>query len=831
MDSSQRQILMAIAEVATPPGAHVPQFDADMLDRVDNVVRRLGPGGPAGYGAMLRVVDLAAVPLSGRRLSRLDREPRARVLERLNQGRSSGLIRAVTAPIKMALASHRDVVESLGASRKVELPMAREVGRWEQRIFDAGSMADEEIEVDAVVVGTGAGGAPVANALAGAGYAVLMLEAGNHYTRKDFNGPLLDQYKKLYRDRGLTFALGNTLIPIPIGKSVGGSTTINSGTCYRAPAAVQHRWQLEDGLRDFAPGSLDAHYERVETMLDVAPAHPSVLGGCADVIARGCEALGYTHGPLLRNAPGCDGQGVCCFGCPTDAKRSTNVSYVPAALEKGAMLFTGARVETILCEGNRAVGVIAKARDASGNERTITVRAATVVLACGTIHTPALLLRNGLANSSGRVGRDLTIHPASHSWARFDESIRGWEAIPQGYAIDEFIDQGIRFEGAFVPIDIAGAFMGPVGPKWTELVEKFDELASFGFMVADTSRGRVSLDKNGKPRMRYWLNRGDLQQMIRAQGILARVFLAAGATEIYPAMRHFDRLSSEGDIERMEREAPKKLRAFDMDISAYHPLGTCRMGRDPSRYVVAPNHETHDVANLFICDGSAIPGPLGVNPQMTVMAFSERASAFIAERIDRTATKPLPRQQESLIEFDETMTGSCERVADGVTCDLSFHVNAALPKERYTRAGLTSWGALWRLQGTLDMEGLASGVPCHGSLRMRPLSGDGALIYDLSFTGNDGEDYQLRGEKNVSLSSPIGGMTTLHTSVRRRSDNTVVAQGVLRFELSQLLPWLASWRLSAATSVETGAPAPVTEFPPQPQRDDTSAVPPRASAG
>src|SRR2546428_8038305 len=99
------------------------------------------------------------------------------------------------------------------------------------------------------------------------------------------------------------------------------------------------------------------YYGRVEGVLQVTRAEPRYVGGMGRVIARGCEALGYHHhGPLKRNAPACDGQGVCCFGCPTDAKRSTNVSYIPLALRAGAELFTGARMTRVIVDGGRARG-------------------------------------------------------------------------------------------------------------------------------------------------------------------------------------------------------------------------------------------------------------------------------------------------------------------------------------------------------------------------------------------------------------------------------------------------------------------------------------------
>src|SRR5262249_24616109 len=147
---------------------------------------------------------------------------------------------------------------------------------------------------------------------------------------------------------------------IPLGQTVGGSTTVNSGTCFRAPARILDTWHRDLGLDELGVDQLAPYYERVEGVLGVEAAKKELLGGNGRVIARGCEALGCTrHGPLRRNAPACDGQGVCGFGCPTDAKRSTNVSYVPLALKAGAELFTNAKVRRVITSGGRATGVVA----------------------------------------------------------------------------------------------------------------------------------------------------------------------------------------------------------------------------------------------------------------------------------------------------------------------------------------------------------------------------------------------------------------------------------------------------------------------------------------
>lgn len=787
---AERWTFLQIAEVATPAGERIPAPDASTIEEVEKFVDGLGRGTLLGYRALLRALDVAAVPLTGKTLSSLGREERAAVLTRLAQNdKSFWFVRAATAPMKIAQAQTRPVQEAFGMNGRT-LPVARERHRWEDQIVDARTLEnDETLEVDVVVVGTGAGGAPVAKELASRGHAVVMVEAGGYFSRADFHGRAFDRQRKLYYANGLTSTIGNCVIPVPLGRTVGGSTTINSGTCYRLPGQTSRRWQLEHGLHDLGPGSLDEYFDRVESTLEVEAAKEA-LGGCADVISRGADALGYVHGPLLRNAPGCDGQGLCCFGCPTDAKRSTNLSYVPRAIERGAAVYCNARVTRVLIEGGRAVGIVARAGGKNGAARTLTVRARAVVLACGTVNTPALLLRQGIANSSGQVGRNLTIHPASYAWAEVDQEVRGWEAIPQGYSVDEFEDLGIRFEGAFLPLEMAAGAMGQIGARWTHLVERFDRLACFGFMIAETSRGRVNL-VGGKPQMSYVLNDRDIRRIVQAQGILARIFFAGGAERVYPGMQLYEELEDLADVERLEREGPTRVRAHHIDMSAYHPLGTCRMGPEAGRSVIGPTQETWDVRGLFVCDGSAVPGPLGVNPQVTIMALSERAAQFVERRVEEAARPVRPAHKGTVIRFEETMSGLFQ-VDDVGVIDVSFTVRAIGGAS--IEEALRERGGTWRLEGTLDADGIASGSACEGTLVMSPMKRRATLVYDLYFEDADGVEHTLHGEKHTGLLGLLRGMTTLYTELRR--EGAKIGTGVMTFDLADIPSWLKSWRLA-----------------------------------
>jgi choline dehydrogenase-like flavoprotein len=792
LSPDERWIVVRIAEVATPPGRILPPPGGDTADALERLLEALGPAA-AGFRAALRALDLAAVVLEGARLSDLPFDRRLRALERLAESEASfALVRAVIAPLKIVRVDACAPLErALGAEPRVAgLPIAPERPRWEAQMTDARALGgDVELEVDCVVVGSGAGGAPVAARLAARGHAVLVLEEGGYYTRRDFQGRPLAMQRKLYRDHGLTLALGNVVVPVPLGCTVGGSTTVNSGTCYRTPSDVLRRWQLELGLHALAHGALDPHFEAVERMLEVAVSPPEVLGGVARVIARGCEALGWAHAPLARNAPGCDARGLCCFGCPTDAKRGTNLTYIPHALRHGARLFYHARVERVLLEGRRAVGV--EAWSVGGERRhRIAVRARTVVLACGAIHTPALLLANGLANASGQVGRNLTIHPAGYAWARFEEPIRGWEEVPQGYAVEEFAALGIRFEGGFVPLALAAGTLAPLGPRWTEIVEHFDRMAIFGFMIAERSRGRVWLGPRGEPRIAYRLCADDVRTIVRAQAILARIYFAAGAVRVMPGIHLVRELRDLDDVERFEREAPDRVRAHHLDLTAYHPLGTCRMGADPRRSVVSPEHETHDVEHLFVCDASAVPGPLGVNPQITIMALAERATAFVERRIEGRLRPAAPRPAATEIVFEETMSGTLTLAPDDHRVAASFTVRARADAD--LRRVWDERGGTLALEGTVSIPRLATKRPCRGTLWVRPLRGRGTVVYDLSFESDQGARCTLHGEKHAPMLSPFG-MTRLHTEVRREGE--LFGRGILRFEFARhFLPWLASFR-------------------------------------
>jgi hypothetical protein len=286
-------------------------------------------------------------------------------------------------------------------------------------------------------------------------------------------------------------------------------------------------------------------------------------------------------------------------------------------------------VTRILFEGDRAVGVeaIATTADTAGHRRRLTVRAPVVVIACGTLLTPPLLMKNGLGGRGSALGRNLTLHPAVGVYAEMDEEVRGWDAVPQGYGIHEFADEGLMMEDGFARMELAASVFPFTGRRYMEAMSRFNHLAMFGAMIAETSRGRVRPFPLGRlPLITYNLNRYDVDRLVRAIRELTRLFLAAGARRVFPSLPGFDEVVSLDDLHRLSKAT---FKAADLELIAFHPLGTAHLGADPHHSFLRPDHRCHDVRGLYVTDGSAVPGPLGVNPQETIMALATRAADAI----------------------------------------------------------------------------------------------------------------------------------------------------------------------------------------------------------
>ncbi len=483
------------------------------------------------------------------------------------------------------------------------------------------------------MIGAGAGGAVLAAELAEAGVRVVLLEQGPHHSPDGFTARPPQMLARLYRDAGQTLTLGNPPVLLPLGSGLGGTTLVNSGTCFRTPPAVLRAWREQLGL-DIDERELDACFARVEAALSVSEVTPELAGGNAEVARSGAQRLRWSHGYLRRNAKGCVGSGVCAFGCPTSAKQHTGITYVPRAIAAGAQVLTGATVLRVVMQGRRVSHVEAVlagsggAGEGAGRGERIEVRAQQVVIAAGTIHTPGLLARSGLGGGSGQLGRNLSIHPATAAFALMEERVDMGRGVPQSFYVDEFASDGIMLEGVAGPPSYAAMSLPLRGERHEAAMAQYPQLAQFGLMVSDSSRGSVRFLASARagriapgrvralaalqqtPLIRYDLDDADLDRFRLGLQRLKELFVAAGAREVY--------LPLPGGVE------PARARRGDLRLMGFHPLGTARADPRPSHGVVDGDLRLHGAEGVYVADGSVIPSSLGVNPQLTIMALATR---------------------------------------------------------------------------------------------------------------------------------------------------------------------------------------------------------------
>jgi choline dehydrogenase-like flavoprotein len=576
----------------------------------------------------LRVVELSTFP---RRFSRLDRAARERRLARMERSRL-GVRRDLLLLLKTltSLGYGRDpaVRAALGVEGCCKVAGDDSPPPPAPRLDPAALEPPEGVErCDVVVVGSGAGGAAVARTLAERGLEVIVVEEGGYHDASTYPDDTLEALGALYRDGGLTVCEGRPAIPLPVGRCVGGTTVINSGTCFRTPPEVLSAWRDELGI-EWAT-ELDEEFEALERDLRVRPVDPATAGRNAELCRAGAEALGASNGPIARNA----GDVVCCGTCPTgcaiDAKQATHVSELPRAAAAGARVRADARVSRVLVENGRACGVSCSA-GANGSRRRYEVWARAVVVCAGALGTPALLLRQRLANASGALGRHLRIHPACWVGAQYDDEVRGWDGVMQSWYVDEWHERGLFLEATFTPLAFGGHWLPGAGQPWRERLERFGRVGVIGVHLSDHgSEGRVRPAGRGV-RASYKLSAADADTIRYGIARAADLHFAAGAREVYPQIGG---LGPIGPGEQGPRVEDARVAASALRLEAFHPMGTARMGKDPRSSVVGPSGEAHDVEALYVADASVLPTSLGVNPMITIMACARRMAAGLAERL------------------------------------------------------------------------------------------------------------------------------------------------------------------------------------------------------
>lgn len=489
-----------------------------------------------------------------------------------------------------------------------------------------------QFTADVVVVGTGAGGAAAGAALAEAGLDVLFIEEGAWHPTSSFNPYMAQSTWRLYRGGGATMIFGRAPFPYVEGRCVGGSTVINGGMCYRPPDEIMAGWERDLKAPELGVAGMAGLLAEVEARISARPQIEASLGGDNRIMSEGARRKGWHHNKNERNQHLCVGANNCILGCPTGAKQSALVTWMPDAMRAGARCLTEVRVEALRIEGGHCRGVVGRAVDPRTNRpaRRIEVRARAVVVACGAVQTPVLLLRHRLGRPSGQLGRNFLVHPNVKVIAVYPFAVHGWQGVSQWGQVREFHDQGILFAENMTPAAVIGAALPRHGADSWQVGRRYDHMVLSGVLVEDSNSGRVRRGPFGMAWPTYDVTDHDHRRFLTATRWLAEMHFAMGADEVHLPFAGMHLARSVDDLAAIE---PSRIRARDLEMFTPHLMGTARMGTDPRRSVVDLDGALWDLPGCYVADASVFPTAIGVNPQVTIMALARRIGRRLAGRL------------------------------------------------------------------------------------------------------------------------------------------------------------------------------------------------------
>jgi len=510
------------------------------------------------------------------------------------------------------------------------------------KVIDASTLTSPRtLEADAVIVGTGAGGGVTAEILADAGFSVVLIEEGPLKSSTDFRMREADAYQELYQESAAR-KTRDKAISILQGRCVGGGTTVNWTSSFRTPPATLVHWARAFGIEGFGSDDLAPWFERMEARLSIAPwTVPPNANNAA--LAIGTARLGYRSATIHRNVKGCRNLGYCGMGCPTNAKQSMLLTAIPAALDRGATLVTRARAIAFEWRGDRVQALLCAAMDAQGTAPTtirLSIRARAYVACAGAIGTPALLLRSGVPDPHGIIGRRTFLHPAVVSAALMPEDIDGFSGAPQSIYSDQFLDNarsdgpiGFKLEAPPIHPLLTATTLPNHGPLHAKHMREFRHLHVLIALLRDgfhpqSNGGIVRLADDGTPILDYPLNDYLWNGVRRAMTAMAEIQFAAGARSVAP-------VHGGGRAFANRREATDAIESFELrplatPLFSAHVMGGAPLGPDPRHAAVDLQGRYHHLANLHVIDGSLFPTSIGANPQLSIYALAAKLATGLA---------------------------------------------------------------------------------------------------------------------------------------------------------------------------------------------------------
>jgi choline dehydrogenase-like flavoprotein len=474
------------------------------------------------------------------------------------------------------------------------------------------------LNCEALVIGTGAGGASVAATLADAGVDVLMAEEGPYVRPGEAPRSLAESLPLMWRGGGLAATLG-TPIALAEGRCVGGGTEINRAIFQRVPDEVVESWAKANHLHDFSPQALVPYYDRAAAIVN-ASLTPDWPGPPTEILRRAGEMMGWKTTLLERGRRESSSPPHQVCGFASGEKQSMSATLIPHALDRGARLLPNCRVDRLTVQSDHVTGAVATARDAKGRGHRMTIKAAQIFLCAGTTQTPSILQRSCIRKN---IGRTFHVHPTIRVLAIFPEAVNAHQHELPLVAVTEFMP-ALRMGGSVFTLSSFALALAEDWPLRGQYMVNYAHFSMYYVMIRPDGVGRVrSVPGLTEPILSYTLTERDWRRLRDGLGMLARALLAAGATRVIPSIRGHVGWSEAGKVEPDLRFGLLNDRVALMSI---HLFSSCPMGRDPDLFPVDSWGRLVGLDNVVVGDGSVLPSAPGVNPQATIMALAYRAT-------------------------------------------------------------------------------------------------------------------------------------------------------------------------------------------------------------
>jgi len=524
----------------------------------------------------------------------------------------------------------------------------------------------ETIETDVVIVGSGCGGAVCAKNLAEAGHRVLVADKAYHFPASQL--PMTEEAGgvHLYENGGAVYSDDGSIV-IVAGSSWGGGGTVNWSASLQTQSFVRKEWAQDMGLTFFETAEFQECLDRVCDRMGASAEHVRHNHGNR-VLLEGSRKLGYHAKAVPQNTGGTEHYcGHCTMGCGSGQKQGPVVSWLPDATKAGAEFMEGFTVDHVIFDESsgvkKAVGVKGKWVSRSANDgvegplsgrtvREVIVRAKKVIISCGSLWSPIILLNSGLKNP--QIGQNLYLHPVNTVTMVFKEDVRPWEGgiLTSVCTTFENLDghgHGSKLEATIMLPSLSLVLHNwTSGPQYKSHALKFRHTNGYISIARDRDSGRVYKDPvSGTPRIQYTPSEFDRANIMEGVVALVKIAYVEGAEEIHlvnSGVKPFIRSESSSEssnagitdpdftawVAEIQRIGNKPPMA---GFASAHQMGTNRMSVNPRDGVVDPEGRVWGTEGLYVADASVFPSASGVNPMITNMAIADMISRGIGKEL------------------------------------------------------------------------------------------------------------------------------------------------------------------------------------------------------